>query len=179
MEILALPGSVRNGSYNTALLNAMSDHAPTHFNVTLYDKLGSIPIFNPENPENTIPASVSQLIDQLRNADGVIISAPEYAHGVSGVLKNTLDWLVASDALVLKPVVICSVSTSNLGGARSFCSLVQILSAMNANVVIDASLCVPFAKIKFDQQSQLTDEITIEAVKLSLLALERAINLAK
>lgn len=179
MEILAISGSIRNGSYNTALLDTISKLSPTHINVTLFESIEHIPIFHPEMDEKIIPDSVNSLISGIRDSDGIIISSPEYAHGITGVLKNVLDWLVATDALVLKPVVVTAVSTSGLGGARSFSSLVQILSAMNSNVVIDGSLCIPYAKVKFDDNLNLTDEISMKAIAVTLLSLERAVNLSK
>lgn len=176
MEILAISGSVRGDSYNTALLNAASNLSPEHINIPVFSTIQNIPIFYPDTDEESMPESVKILMARIRQADGVIISTPEYAHGITGVLKNALDWMVASDALVLKPVVVASVSTSGLGGVRSHGSLVLILSAMNSNVVVDGSLNVPFAKNKFDKNLNLIDTITVKALNVSLLALERAIN---
>lgn len=176
MEILAISGSVRPDSYNTALLRAISKSSPSHINVTIYDSINELPIFSPDVTEEEHPESVRKLIASIRESDGLIISSPEYAHGISGVLKNLLDWLVASDAIILKPVVITSVSTSGLGGVRAFSALVQILSAMNSNVVIDGSLCIPYAKVKFDTDLNLVDQVTIKAIEVLLFALEQAID---
>jgi len=176
MEILSISGSVRKGSFNTALLKAVSTLSPSHVNIKLFESINDIPVFNPEISEENFPKPVNTLISQIRESDGLVISCPEYAHGISGVLKNLLDWLVVSDAVVLKPIIITTVSTSGLGGVRSFSSLVQILSAMNSNVVIDGSLCVPYASAKFNDALILEDPITIKAIEVSLLALERAIS---
>ncbi|MDH5257597.1 MAG: NAD(P)H-dependent oxidoreductase [Gammaproteobacteria bacterium] len=176
MEILAISGSVRKNSYNTALLNAIVKLSPSHINVTLCESIGDVPSFNPELSDADIPESVCTLISKIRESDGLIFSCPEYAHGVPGVFKNFLDWLVASDCIILKPVVVMTVSTSGLGGVRSFSSLVQILSAMNSNVVIDGSLCVPYAKLKFNENLDLVDQITMKAIDVSLLALARTVN---
>jgi len=172
MEILAISGSIRTASFNTAFLNCTSGLSAENINISLFDSIECIPLFK---PENNYPQAVKNLIDKIRCSDGVIISTPEYAHGISGVLKNVLDWLVASDALVLKPVMVASVSTSGLGGVRSYCSLVQVLTAMNCNVVIEASLCVPFAVAKFDDASNLIDELTIQRIELALNAFEKMI----
>jgi len=175
MKILAISGSIRSASFNTALLNCTSVLSPENINITLFNTIESIPVFNSETAEDNYPPIVKKLIDKIRQSDGVIISAPEYAHGISGALKNVLDWLVSSDALVLKPVMVASVSTSGLGGVRSYCSLVQVLTAMNCNVVIEASLCVPFAVVKFDDESNLIDELTEQRIKLALKAFEKMI----
>lgn len=176
MEILAISGSIRIGSFNTALLDAISKLSPPNIKIILSDPIEFIPIFSPEADENNLPPVVKSLINNIRKADGVIISSPEYAHGFTGVLKNVLDWLVPSDALVLKPVVVTSVSTSGLGGVRSYSSLVQVLTAMNSNVVIEGSLCIPFAAVKFDDTLNLTDEITKKRIEVTLMALERVVN---
>lgn len=176
MEILAISGSIRTGSFNSALLDAMSILSPGNIKITLFDSIACTPIFNPEIDEDNLPEAVKSLISNIRKADAIIIASPEYAHGITGVLKNMLDWLVASDALVLKPIMVTLVSTSGLGGVRSYSALVQILTAMNSNVVIEGSLCIPFAAGKFDDTLRLTDEITKERIKVSLKALERIVN---
>lgn len=175
MRLLAIPGSIRKGSYNAALLEAMAKQAPKTTDITLYSRLEEIPIFDPDASDNQLPEPVLEVMEKIRESNGVIISTPEYAHGIPGVIKNLLDWMVASDVLILKPVVVTSVSTSGLGGVRSHAPLVQVLSAMNANVVVEGSLNVPYASNKFDADCQLIDDLTKRAIEVSLLALERAI----
>lgn len=176
MNLLAISGSVRSGSYNLALLRAMKEICPKDMSVTVYDQIKEIPIFDPEIDDSNIPDSVCSLISMMRKSDGVIISTPEYAHGVPGALKNTLDWLVSSDALILKPIVVTSVSTSGLGGVRSHSPLVLILSAMNTNVVVEGSMNIPYAQSKFDESMNLTDNLTKKAIETSLLAMRQAIK---
>lgn len=175
MRLIAIPGSIREGSYNAALLLAMSKQANEKTEIMLYRQLKDIPIFNPDTMDKQLPESVTDVMREIRESDGVIISTPEYAHGIPGVIKNLLDWLVASDVLVLKPVVVTSVSTSALGGARAHAPLVQVLTAMNAYVVVEGSLTVPYASNKFDVDRRLTDDFTKTAINNSLLALERII----
>lgn len=179
MNLLAISGSVRAGSYNRALLEAMSKLCPEGASITIYDRIKDIPIFNADVDESEIPESVDSLISKMRESDGVIISTPEYAHGVPGALKNALDWLVSSDALILKPVIVTSVSTSALGGIRSLCPLIQILSAMNSNVIVEGAINVPYAMKKFDDNNKLIDELTKKSIEVSLLAMQQAINNAK
>jgi len=178
MHVLAIPGSVRRNSYNLALLQAMKDRAPGGTEITIFDRMKEIPLFDPDICDEALPESVERLMASIRASDGVIISTPEYAHGVPGALKNALDWLVASDAMILKPVVVTSVSTSSLGGVRSHSPLLLILSAMNANVVVEGSLNVPFASKKFRADNHLEDKLTERAIDLSLSALEQAVSLA-
>jgi len=176
MNLLAVSGSVRKGSYNLALLRAIKEQCPKDFSVSVYDQIRDIPTFDPDTDDEDTPDSVRSLISMMRESDGVIISTPEYAHGVPGALKNTLDWLVSSDALILKPLVVTSVSTSGLGGVRSYSPLVLILSAMNTNVVIEGSMNAPYAQSKFDGSMKLTDELTKRGIDILFLAMGQAIK---
>ena len=176
MKLLAVSGSVRPRSYNLALLKAMKELCPSDTTVTIYDQIKLIPIFDPDLDNKDIPNSVCSLISMMRNSDGLFISTPEYAHGVPGALKNTLDWLVSSDALILKPIIVTSVSTSGLGGVRSHSPLVIILSAMNTNVVVEGSMNVPYAQRKFNDKLKLTDELTKRAIETSFLAMRQAVE---
>ena len=105
MHLLALSGSLRHSSSNTALLQAAANLAPEGVEITVYQSLGDLPHFNPDLSEADLP-NVTDFIARVRAADGLLISSPEYAHGVPGVLKNALDWLVGGDAFYLKPVAI-------------------------------------------------------------------------
>ena len=94
-KILAISGSLRAGSSNTALLRAAQALAPAGATVELYAGLAELPHFNPDL-EGHEPDSVHALRASLRAADAVLFSSPEYAHGVPGSLKNMLDWVVGS-----------------------------------------------------------------------------------
>jgi chromate reductase, NAD(P)H dehydrogenase (quinone) len=176
MNLLGISGSVRSESYNLALLKAMVDRCPNDSSLTIYDQIKQIPIFDPELGDDEIPEPVCSLISMMRASDGLIVSTPEYAHGVPGALKNTLDWLVSSDALILKPIVVTSVSTSGLGGVRSHSPLLLILSAMNTNVVVEGSMNVPYAHSKFSNDLVLTDKLTERAIETSFMAMRQAVE---
>ena len=141
----------------------------------LYQQLVTLPAFDPALTEQLVPDAVVEFRSLLAASDGIIICTPEYAHGVPGALKNALDWLVDCADLVLKPAAVMSVATSGLGGVRSFCPMVQVLSAMNWQVVIEASLQVPFAKRRFDDELQLRDELTRQRLSIALSALARVV----
>lgn len=176
MKLLAIAGSVREESYNRALILAMQKHGPEGSTMTVYDRIQEIPVFHPDTANGDLPETVRELSSMIREADGVIISTPEYAHGIPGVLKNMLDWFVSSDALVFKPVVATSVSTSGLGGVRAHSPLVLILFAMNARVVVEGSINVPDAHRKFDDRLNLTDEVTLKALEVMFMAMQTAVN---
>jgi NAD(P)H-dependent FMN reductase len=132
MKIIAICGSLRSLSSNLALLRAAAKLATE---VVIYDRLASLPHFNPDDDEEgaTPPPEVVSLRALLAAADGILISTPEYAHGLPGSLKNMLDWLVSDGALVDKPVAI--LCASPIGGQFAQASLVETLRTMNWRVV--------------------------------------------
>ncbi|MER8525898.1 NADPH-dependent FMN reductase [Mesorhizobium sp. M0814] len=114
LNILAISGSLRAASTNSALLAALAQNAPPDCHVSVYDGLGRLPIFNPDEEGERTPLQAAVLIDAVTAADGVIVSCPEYAHGVPGGLKNALDWLVSRDAAVGKPATLVHASPRSL-----------------------------------------------------------------
>src|SRR5215510_1633664 len=96
IRVLAISGSLRRASSNTALVNAAARLAPSGIEVAIYEDLDQLPPFNPDLDNDTPPTPVCEFRAALRSADAVLVSSPEYAHGVPGVLKNALDWVVGS-----------------------------------------------------------------------------------
>ncbi|HXH91491.1 MAG TPA: NADPH-dependent FMN reductase [Thermoanaerobaculia bacterium] len=135
MKIIAICGSLRAHSSNRALLQAALKLAPEGMEVTIYEGLAGLPHFNPDDDEEgtTPPPAVAELRSLLAAADGILISSPEYAHGVPGSLKNALDWLVSDGALVDKPIAL--INASPVGGQFAQASLVETLTTMNWRVV--------------------------------------------
>jgi NAD(P)H-dependent FMN reductase len=131
MKIIAICGSLRAQSSNRALLRAATNLG---IDVQIYEGLGSLPHFNPDDDADgaTPPPAVTELRKLLADADGILISSPEYAHGVPGSLKNALDWLVSDGALVDKPVAL--INASPVGGEFARDSLVETLRTMNWRV---------------------------------------------
>src|SRR6476661_3037252 len=109
LRILAISGSLRAVSSNTALLRAAVRLAPPGVEIDLYGGLGDLPHFNPDL-EGHEPPAVIDFIARVRAADGLLISSPEYAHGVPGAMKNALDWLVSDGLLVGKRVVLVNAT---------------------------------------------------------------------
>ena len=85
-DILTISGSLRAASTNTALLAALTRNAPDGCRLRDYDGLARLPIFNPDDEAERTPAEAQRLIEQVSRSDGVIISSPEYAHGLPGGL---------------------------------------------------------------------------------------------
>ena len=109
MNVLALPGSLRAASINAALCRAASRLAPPKLHITVWGDLGSLPLFNPDF-ENAPPHAVARFRSAIGSANALLVASPEYAHGISGVMKNALDWLVSYEGFVAKPVAVINCS---------------------------------------------------------------------
>lgn len=113
---------------NTALLNAALALAPEDVEIRLYGGLGDLPHFNPDL-EATEPPSVTDLKDTTAPSDGLLISSPEYAHSVSGVLKNALDWLVGGEEFVGKPIALLNASPRSTHAQACLTEIVTVMSS--------------------------------------------------
>jgi len=139
VRVLAISGSLRGASSNSALVNAAAMRPPGGVHVSVFAGLGRIPPFNPDLDTDHPPAAVLELRAALGAADAVLISSPEYAHGVSGVLKNALDWLVASGELIDKPIAVINTSSR---ATHAHASLLETLTTMSGRVIADASITI-------------------------------------
>ncbi len=138
MKILAVSGSLRAASTNTALLRAAVAAAPEGVTVDLYEDLGELPIFSPDLDGDALE-SVAELRAKLHAADGLLIACPEYAHGVPGGLKNALDWAVGWEEYPGKPVALWHTSPY---GEHAKVALAEILKTMSSCIIPAASLSV-------------------------------------
>lgn len=110
MKILALSGSARRNSTNTALLRAVGCAAPEGMDIRIYENIGRLPVFSPDIEAEPLPDAVRDYIDRVARSDGVIVSSPEYVRSLPGGLKNAIDWLVSRDTLVGKPIALMHAS---------------------------------------------------------------------
>ncbi|SNY93899.1 NADPH-dependent FMN reductase [Cohaesibacter sp. ES.047] len=109
-SILAISGSARRQSTNTALLRSVRDVAPHGINVTVFDALGTLPVFSPDLEADPLPPTVAAFKAAVAACDGIIISSPEYVRTLPGGLKNAIDWLVSGDQIIDKPVALLHAS---------------------------------------------------------------------
>jgi NAD(P)H-dependent FMN reductase len=139
VKILALCGSLRRISMNAALLRATARLAPAGMNVLVFEGMGALPLFNPDL-EAEPPPPVTRLYGAIQDCDALLIASPEYAHGVTAVLKNALDWLVGFEAFVGKPVAIFNASPRSV---HADAALREILTTMSADMIESACLALP------------------------------------
>ena len=173
MRIVGLNGSLRRNSSNAALLRAAMRVAPSGVQIVLYDGTAALPHFNPDlDAEGSEPPpAVASLRTLLIESDGILISSPEYAHGVPGAFKNLLDWLVSTGELVDKPVALLNASPS--GGTYAQSSLAETLRTMNWNLLEEACLLDPFVRQRI--VNELEDEQALLVLQRAIEALVRAI----
>lgn len=168
LNVVGLCGSLREGSFNAALLRSLPELAPDRMEITPARSIADIPLYNADlqNGEG-FPDGVTALADQIRAADGVVIVTPEYNYSVPGVLKNAIDWIsrIPDQPFKNKPVAIQSAAGGLLGGARAQYHLRQIMVFLEADVFNKPEIMVTFASKKFDEKSlALTDAPTRELV---------------
>ncbi len=172
-KVIAIAGSLRQVSTNKTLLKAASLLAPEGMEITLYDGIGQLPHFN---PDLEYPDSVKEFQNQIKTADGLIISSPEYAHGVSGTLKNALDWLVGSSEMADKPVALLSASTRSQIAQES---LVEILKTMSAHVVSEASVGFDLLGQNKTEMDIAQDPVLSDRLKKALERFKAVIEVVK
>jgi chromate reductase len=176
MKIVAIPGSLQERSANSALIRAAEGVAPEGMELIVFRALGQIPHLNPEldGDRTEAPGPVRELRALLNDADGLLIASPEYGHSMPGVLKNALDWIVASGELSGMPIALMSASTTTGGGIRAQMALTQTLLAQAGHVAV--ALTVPGVKTKLDADGEIADPATIRRIKETLVALSEAVE---
>jgi NAD(P)H-dependent FMN reductase len=132
-RVLCLCGSLRRVSSNRAALEAARQLAAETLVLTLYDSLGTLPLFNPDADAEPLPSSVLALRAAVGRADALLIACPEYAHGVPGAFKNLLDWLVGSLEFPGKPVLLLNAMARDSHHAQD--ALAEILRTMSAELL--------------------------------------------
>ena len=171
VRVLAISGSLRRTSSNGALVAAAVRVAPVGIEVSTFGELGDVPPFNPDLDTDMAPTGVVRFRVALEACDAVLICSPEYAHGVSGVLKNALDWIVSSGELMDKPIALVNASTrATLADA----SLRETLTTMSGRVIEDASLTIPLEGSRCDADSIAQDANLSGLLRASLVALAHA-----
>jgi chromate reductase, NAD(P)H dehydrogenase (quinone) len=150
MKIVAISGSLRATSLNTVVLRAAARLAPAGVSTELFEGIGSLPFFNSDLEGELLPRAVAEFRAAIGAADGLLISSPEYARGVSGVMKNALDWLVGSFEFPNKPVALINTSPR---ATHALAALTITLETMSADLVKDASITLPLLGTSNDADS--------------------------
>ncbi|MFJ8431037.1 NADPH-dependent FMN reductase [Kitasatospora sp. NPDC094019] len=182
-RIFAISGSLRADSHNTRLLKAAQKFNPGGQEIEIYEGLREIPPYDLDldTPELR-PAVVQDLRRRVAEADGLLIATPEFNYSIPGVLKNAIDWIstdwTRTEGLPLhrKPTAILGAAPTNFGSVRAQLALRQVFVWTETDVVVKPEVIVFRAHERFDEEGNLTDEITIGLIQGLLTALQEKID---
>ena len=159
MKVLALVGSLREGSYNKLALRAAQELKPAGMQIDTAD-IGALPLYNDDVRVDGYPPPVQALRESIRAADALLFVSPEYNYSLPGVLKNAIDWASRPPEQPLdgKPAAIMGASTGRLGTARAQYHLRQIGVFVNLQFLNRPEVMIAGAAKAFDESGRLTDE---------------------
>jgi chromate reductase len=165
IRALGVAGSLREGSYNRALLRAARELTPDGLQLVIFDNetLKQIPLYNQDVRDRGDPPAVTALKDAIGEAHALVIATPEYNHSVAGVLKNALDWASRppdETPLKGKPVAIMGATTGSWGTVRAQMHLREFFVDHNMPTVQEPEVLVRDAGEKFDEEGRLTHDVT-------------------
>jgi chromate reductase, NAD(P)H dehydrogenase (quinone) len=165
---LTICGSLRANSSNAALLDAVARLAPPNVEVTRYHGLETLPQFNPDLDVEPAAPAVRALRHEIAGADALVVSSPEYAHGVPGALKNALDWLVSGVEIYGKPVALLNPSPRSLFAHPQ---LAETLRTMGAALVDAACASLPISGRGLDADAIADDAELAGAIRRAIAAI--------
>lgn len=178
IQLVGIVGSLRKGSYNRMLIEAIKALAPQHVTITLAE-IGDLPLFNADFEKESYPEAAKRFKEAVRAANGIIIAMPEYNRSIPGVLKNAIDWAsrpYGDSVWEQMPILVVGASTGAIGTAVGQYHLKQVLLYLNARLVGQPEFHLGGAKDKFNEQGQLIDEKTKEFIVKALEALIQEIG---
>jgi chromate reductase len=173
-KILGIAGSLRKQSFNKGAMLAAQQLAPEDVEIEIFDIAG-IPSYN-QDEEKTLPERVALLKTQIREADAILISTPEYNYSVPGVLKNAIDWAsrpYGDSAWSGKPVAVMGATVGAAGTARAQYHLRQMFVFLNMYPVNQPEVLIANASQRFDSEGHLTDEATRDLIRKLIESLVR------
>jgi NAD(P)H-dependent FMN reductase len=171
--VLGISGSLRSGSFNTALLRAAAQSMPAGAELKIRT-LHGIPLYDGDVEATGIPASVSELKEAFVAADGVVLATPEYNNGIPGVFKNAIDWLSRPSADIKrvfagKPIAVMGASPGGFGTILSQSAWLPVLRTLGTNAWFGGRLMVSRAQSVFDEAGVLKDATVEGQLKQFLL----------
>lgn len=176
MKILVLTGSIRKNSTNEKIIQAAAVFLPEGWEMNIYNEIYELPFFHPDwvKQEKTIPNKVKDFYKKIEEADGVVICTPEYVFSMPGVLKNALEWTVATTLFSHKPAAFIIASAS---GEKAFSSLDLIMQTLLQEPVNkNCKLLIKGARGKIDAAGNLNDQQVKHALKNLMNTLIKQIN---
>lgn len=150
MKILAISGSSRTSSTNTAMLRAIAQSAPLEHDISVFSGIADLPVFSPDLDEVPLPSAIQEFVNIVGENDALLISSPEYVRAIPGGLKNAIDWLVSSEEIINKPIALMHASHR---GEDMLAQLRLVLSTVSQQFMHDLF-------IRFELMPLTPDQIT-------------------
>jgi chromate reductase len=179
LNVISICGSLRKGSYNRIVMNALPGLAPEGMQIKEAPPFSEFPLYNADIQNSTgFPAPVQTLADAIRAADGVIFVTPEYNFGIPGPLKNAIDWVsrVQNQPFAGKPVALQSASPGPVGGARVQYDMRRSMVFLDALTLNKPEIFIGNCAQRIDDKAgKITDEATIGFIKQQLAAFAKFI----
>ncbi len=175
-NLLTISGSLRRDSYNRMLLKEATD---AFGDATVVEANLHLPLYDGDLEEaKGIPADVLELARQVKEADALLISTPEYNKGISGVLKNALDWLSRVEGAVLKnkPTVVMSAAAGRTGGETAQFMTLSCLSQLQVHLMPGPMIMVAAAMNEFDENGVLQNDLNRKTLATRMQALRAEIT---
>lgn len=180
LNVISICGSLRKGSYNRIVLNALPGLAPEGMQIKEAPPFSEFPLYNADIQNSTgFPAPVQTLADAIRAADGVIFVTPEYNFGIPGALKNAIDWVsrVPNQPFAGKLVALQSASPGPLGGGRVQYDMRRAMVFLDALTLNKPEIFIGNCAQRLDDTTgKITDEATIGFIKQQLAAFAKFIG---
>jgi chromate reductase, NAD(P)H dehydrogenase (quinone) len=174
LNVLAICGSLRAGSYNKAALRTAIELKPPGMTIETAD-IGSLPLYNEDVRAQGFPAPVETLRRQIAAADALLFVTPEYNYSMSGVLKNAIDWASRppDQPFAGKPVAIMGAGAGMAGTARAQYDLRRCCVFLDMHPLNKPEVLIGQAQTKFDAEGRFTDEVGCGLIRDLLVALEQ------
>ena len=174
MKIIAISGSLRKNSFNTGLIRAAKELKPAGMEIEYFD-IKDIPLYNQDIDGNDKPGAVIELGKKVDEADGILLSVPEYNYSFTAALKNVFDWLSRMSPMPLsgKPLAMMGASYGMSGTMRAQLQFRQVMIYLDVRVLNKPEVLIPSAyEGKFNENGDLVDEGSKKHIKKMLLAFE-------
>lgn len=157
IKIFAITGSTRKNSSNFKILKYISESIKNDFEVDIFEDLSTIPHFNPDLDNETLPQEVESFRNKIIEADGIIICTPEYVFSLPGSLKNALEWCVSTTIFSDKKMGLITASAS---GEMAHDQLSLIMKTLEAKFDDNTQLLIQGIRGKINIEGKITDEET-------------------
>jgi chromate reductase, NAD(P)H dehydrogenase (quinone) len=180
LNVICICGSLRKGSYNRMVMNALPGLAPDGMRLTEGPSFAEFPLYNFDAQEASgIPPAVQKFADAVRAADGVIFNSPEYNFSIPGGLKNAIDWVsrVQNQPFAGKPVALQSAANGALGGGRMQYDLRRAMIFLDAVTLNKPEIFIGNCSTRIDAKTgEITDQQTVGFIRQQLAAFARFIE---